>query len=95
MANICCDDVIFYTEGNPEGLQGIRCQRQAIVRLHQLPAPACRYKPNCSLPVGETAGMLHEEGLDHHAAFHMEGCRISTTSNHSMNGGIYHERTTI
>lgn len=20
MANICCDDVIFYTEGNPEGL---------------------------------------------------------------------------
>ena len=20
MPNICCDDVIFYTEGNPEGL---------------------------------------------------------------------------
>lgn len=20
--------------------------------------------------------MLHEEGLDHHAAFHMEGCRV-------------------
>ena len=31
MANICCDDVIFYTEGNPEGLWRWMCNGKYLL----------------------------------------------------------------
>ena len=37
MANICCDDVIFYTEGNPEGLYDLWEDLDSVSRLIQNP----------------------------------------------------------
>lgn len=35
MANICCDDVIFYTEGNPEGLYDLWEDLETYIILNQ------------------------------------------------------------
>ena len=37
MANICCDDVIFYTEGNPEGLYDLWEDLETYIILNQNP----------------------------------------------------------
>ena len=37
MANICCDDVIFYTEGNPEGLYDLWEDLETHIILNQNP----------------------------------------------------------
>lgn len=37
MANICCDDVIFYTEGNPEGLYDLREDLETYIVLNRNP----------------------------------------------------------
>ena len=37
MANICCVDVIFYTEGNPEGLYDLWEDLETYIILNQNP----------------------------------------------------------
>lgn len=37
MANICCDDVIFYTEGNPKGLYDLWEDLETYIILNQNP----------------------------------------------------------
>lgn len=37
MANICCDDVIFYTEGNPEGLYDLWEDLETYIILNEEP----------------------------------------------------------